>query len=591
MDGLTQEYINAVLLGSVRRPNYKLTVDLAKKIAVHADGIVPERLIFKRRPSESEKIKDYRKEIYIPKTKNPISKVLNSLGKIRRSADWAVRYDKNKVPSVLSDNTLEQYCEYNYPGFTSISNWVFTELLKRYLIDANSLVAIVPESIPSDSTEYLNPIALLFSSEQILDYEEGHYAILKSNEITSYKSANGARSYMGGVYYVLTDTYIIRYEQGLNKSLIESYNYGHNLGYLPVFNVKGLYLSYVNGGIVYESRISPMVPELDEAAREYSDLQAEVVQHIHSEKYIYTNTECAVCKGTGTAKDSAGMHSCPNCNGTGSVLSTSPYGVHIIQAQRKLEEYELPTPPIGYVQKDVEIVKIQDERVRQHIYAALAAINMEFLAEVPLAQSGIAKEVDRDELNNFVSYIAEDIVAVMDSIYKGICDLRYSVAVSDAGKRDAMLPVVNVPERFDLLSANMLMAEISAMKQNNVDPLIVRSVELDYIKKKFNADPDIGNKLEAVLDLNPLPGLSADEKMSYYAEGVIREVDYVISANIERFVRTAIERDSHFFSKTYEDKLQVLEELANAVIEENSAKAQIQSLQPVFDGQESPVGS
>ena len=587
MDELTQKYIESVIFGSVRHPNYVDTIELAKKITVHANGVVPDRLINNRRPSESEKIKDYRRQIYIPKTKNPISKVLTSLGKIRRSADWSVRYDKNKVPSILSDNTLEQYCEYDYPGFTSITNWVFTELLKQYLIDANSVVAVVPKSIPDNNTEYLNPIALIFNSEQILDYENGSYFILKSNEVSTYKSENGSRTYTGSVYYVITDTYITRYEQGKSKTLVEDYHHIHNLRYLPVFNVKGLFSQYAKGEIIYESRISPMVPELDEAAREYSDLQAEVVQHIHSEKYIYTNTECGVCRGTGTAKDDSGMRSCPNCNGSGSVLNTSPYGVHVIQSQRKHEEYELPTPPVGYVQKSVEIVKVQDERVRQHLYAALSSVNMEFLAEIPLAQSGIAKEVDRDELNNFVSYIAEDIVAIMDGVYKGICDLRYSVVIPYEAKRAELLPVINVPERFDLLSANMLMNEISSMKQNNVHPLIVRTVELDFIKKKFNADPEVGNKLEAILNLDPLPGISADEKMSLSQTGAIREIDYIISANIVRFVQIAIEQNKDFFSKSLEGKYGILEGFAAKIVEDNSAKAQLQSQ---IYGQEYPTG-
>ena len=103
---------------------------------------------------------------------------------------------------------------------------------------------------------------------------------------------------------------------------------------------------------------------LDEAAREYSDLQAEIVQHIHSEKYAYTNSECPECHGAGTVRDKDGKNvTCTKCHGTGSVLQVSPYGVHLINAA-KAGEQQLPAPPIGYIQKSADIARLQDERVR-----------------------------------------------------------------------------------------------------------------------------------------------------------------------------------------------------------------------------------
>ena len=137
-----------------------------------------------------------------------------------------------------------------------------------------------------------------------------------------------------------------------------------------------------------ESRIAGMIPSLDEAAREYSDLQAEILQHIHSEKYIFANSDCPVCNGLGkefvTTTDADGNETpvekvCHHCHGRGTVTNVSPYGEYIINAA-KFGEQNLPTPPIGYVQKNTDIAKFEDEHVRQHIYDALAAINMEFLA-------------------------------------------------------------------------------------------------------------------------------------------------------------------------------------------------------------------
>jgi hypothetical protein len=567
-------------IGSERHLNYGVTVELARRLSVHAEGETPTKLIEERRPSESEKIKAYRRKIYVPITKRPIGKVITSLSKIRRSADWNIGYGKD-TPAILGDNTLEAYCELNYPKFSSITNWVFTELLKCYLLDANGIYACAPLGLPESASEYVSPIAYFFPSKQVYAYEAGKYAVLRSSETSRYTSPQGRNVYLDGqVFYVMTDEVIAKYEQnskGAGYSL--TMEYAHGLGYLPCDKVGGLFKARTNSEIIYESRIDVMVPSLDEAAREYSDLQAEVVQHIHSEKYRYATEECAVCHGSGIGRDADGAPcTCGMCKGLGRLASSSPYGEYVISLQKKLENYQIPEVPAGYIPKDTEIVKVQDARVKDHLYSALAAVNMEFLADVPLSESGVAKEVDRDELNNFVHSIAEDIVRMMDNIYKWICDMRYLVVIPDAVKRSELLPVVNVPEQYDLLSATHIMNEIAAMRAANANPLTIAALEVDFIRKKFNSNPEASNRLGVVLELDPLLGMSADEKMTYSAENVIRRVDYVISANIVRFVNKALDEYVDFLSKTYADKMAVLEGYAQEIIKENDPAEQANKL-------------
>lgn len=85
--------------------------------------------------------------------------------------------------------------------------------------------------------------------------------------------------------------------------------------------------------------------------------------------------------------------------------------------------------------------------VDQQIYDAMSAVNMEFLAQKPLNQSGIAKEADRDESSNFVHSVAEDLVSVTDWVYYVINEYRYSGLISDRAQREAMLPAIPVPEK------------------------------------------------------------------------------------------------------------------------------------------------
>jgi len=317
----------SVFGGALKHPNYNETVDLAEKIAIHADGLTPKKLIETRRPSESEEVKNYRASIYEPVTRETVNRVIASIGKIRRSSDWSIQYRQEAIPSsVASSETLEMYCEKHYPLYTSVTNWMFSELVKRYLVDANSVVAVVPKSIPSNANEYIKPVIRMFDSKQVYWFEPEEFAVLLSGETVIRRT--GSTTMVSKVFYVLDRMNVTRYEQSGTTDYVVAWTYEHGMGVLPAFKAKGQFMVEKNNDIVYESRISPMVPSLNEAVREYSDLQAEIVQHIHSEKYAYVSQECEHCRGIG--KDSKSGARCSHCDGLGSVRSVSPYGVTLI---------------------------------------------------------------------------------------------------------------------------------------------------------------------------------------------------------------------------------------------------------------------
>ena len=559
-------------------PNKGECMALARKLAVHANGEMPDDKIMSRRPSEPEEIKNYRRQIYVPKTKQAISKVIHSLEKIRRAQDWNIAYDPESVPSAVADNeTLERYCEQNYPQHTSVTNWAFAELLKRSLIDANGIVAVVMEKLPTSKSEYCKPVARFFGCDQIVEYVEDEYIVLKSKDTTTYytKQGKGRRlNTNGAIYYIITKNEFYKYEQSGAVEFDEKQVYKHNIGKLPAWKVGGLYFARKNNDTIYESRLAGMVPDLDEAAREYSDLQAEIVQHIHSEKYAYTNTECTACKGTGHVRSEDGKQvTCSHCNGTGRVLNTSPYGIHLIDAARA-GELQVPTPPIGYIQKDTQIAQLQDTRVRNHIKDALAAVNMEFLAETPIDQSGVAKAYDANELNNFVNAIAEDLVRNIDNVYYFINEYRYGKIVPNEEKRRAMLPSVNVPMKFDIVNTTILMQELQGARQAEANPETLRVLETNYAKMQFNTSPDVAERLETVFDLDPLFGVKEENKMTMLQNGGITETAYIISCNIHAFVRRAIFEDKEFCKKDLKQKMAKLEKYADEVRQDAEKKAE-----------------
>lgn len=574
--------------GSLNHYFYKETVESEEKIRIHADGCYPKCIIEERRPNEPEEVKCYREKIWIPKTKPTFTRVYNSLQKIRRSSDWFIKYPTEQFPRIAEGETLEDYCEKKFPYFQSVTNYIFQAILREYLIDANGGVLILPMDKEVQENEFVRPFPAIVHSCYILDYVEDDYCVLENPTGCKY----GSESKTGKSYWFITKETIIQYDQVNAKgSYSVVWEYQHNLGTLPFIKWKGALVACNSCYFKYESRIAGMIPELDEAAREYSDVQAAKVLHIYPERWEFTQNECTSCKGTGKRRNSSWYPdcdpsipcdvTCDTCKGVGYV-SAGPYSKIMVRPIQGLEAggTQIPTPPAGYVEKDVEIVKVMEESVSKHLYDALAAINFEFLTESPIAQSGVAKSQDRDEAGNTANSIAEDIVAFMDQVYRVIARYRYGLLYS-IEEIETMLPVINVPEKFDLVTANDIADSLKMAKDSKINPQILNAIEIEYAHKKFSQEPEIRDMVYLTLSLDPLAGVSEEDKMSRLSNKGITQLTYIISSNIQEFVQQAIEDDPDFAEKELSDQKEVIKAMAQAILDEQSAmKTVMNGVQP-----------
>jgi len=576
--------------GSNRHYYYKESKECCDKFAPHADGVYPEELIECRRPNEPLEVKDYRKKIWKPKTKPTFTKIISSLSKIRRSSDWSIKYPEDIFSKIKEGEKLEDYCEKNFPYFGSMTTWVFSVLLKKYLTDPNACILVLPlVTAEVAETEYLKPYPFIFDSCDVIEYMDGEKAILNIPEGCTYQTRAGRGVYdnKGKSYYVVDKGVIERWDQIDNKgnyTIVSTF--AHGIGLLPVFKIGGVIGQSEGNHFLYESRIEGIIPDLDEALREYSDLQAAKVLHIFPERWEFTQNECGVCKGLGKRRNPMWYEGCGEsvlpevpCDATGchnGYIAAGPYTKMIIRPTNNALEGggTIPNPPAGYVEKDVEIVKVMELSVKQHIYDALAAINFQFLEQTPLNQSGTAKEVDKEELNNTVHAIAEDLVRVMDRNYKLTAYYRYKNLYSVADI-DKMTPAVAVPEHYDLLSSQFMQTEVDTAKKSKMNPIIINAMEIEYSGKRFMDDPEIKDRLELVLRLDPLPNVSMDEKMGMLSNSTITKETAIISDNIHEFVQRAIEEDEGFAEKELKEQKAKIIEYAKAQIAESSAAGKV----------------
>lgn len=552
--------------GQKRHAGYKKSVELYEELVVHAEGRYPTDAIEKRRPSESEKIQEYRKEIFVPIPKETVSQILTAYGKIRRSPDWVISFPENDIP-IAKGESLEDYMTKNYPLHNSVEFWAFSTLLKTYLLDAGAVVLTIPLDETIKENEYLKPIPVIYNSPDVLEYDVHSGLIILKERAHDTELENN----FYGTYTVVDTQKISRYQNTTEGPKLLG-EYMHDLGFLPAFKVPGRFFKSYKHYTLNESPIQVIAARLKEFVREYSDLQAEVVQHIHSETWQWATLSCKVCDsgGTSTGKiidKKTGKHKvCSNCNGTGSIAN-SPYTNIVVRGSKKnQQEQDAPIPPKGYITKPVDIVTIQDERCEKHIYKCLEALNMQFLMKTPANQSGYAKDVDAQELQNNVYAIAEDIVWCLDQLFYITCEYRYRITVKEADRRKTLLPEIPVPEKYDLLSTVYLLDDITKANAAKLNPAVINMMQIELVKKKFYYAPKERDFLVTVLTLDPMPGLTEDEKMIRVENGGVKEENYIISCNIYLYVRMAIEADKQFLSKSSSEQMKVLVKYAQEAV-------------------------
>lgn len=528
-----------------------------------------ERLIDLRRPSESDAIKAYRRLIYLPLTQSPCFKVYNSLRKIVKASDWKIDYSKTKVaPGVADDETLEKYCEYNYPKFNSVENWWYNYGMKHMLVDANALIYVLPEKFDIEDNEYYKPIANIIYCKDVWDYKENEHVIFKLDR--EYTFANGNQQTKGQVLGIITrfgywEARQIKQTPGFE--IVEIMLFPQEMEEPPFWKIGGVPKKVEKDYTLWQSFMAPMLPGLDAMARESSDADAEMVQHVYSTMWYFSQQDCKVCMGTGKV-NSKGKQSitCTVCNGLGN--SPKSPNRDLVLKSGSFDQEKMPTPPAGYIQKNQDIIKVFAQRLEAHEITALKSINHEFLAYSPEKQSGIAKSMDRQELTAYTYAVAyHSVENVIDDVYWYINYFRYNQIVKNEQTLEQMLPKIAIPQNYDLLTESVIEAQIKSAKESNVDPEIVDAMQIEYVSKKFPNDEALRYKMKCIKQLDPFPGKTAQEKSDMMLAKTVTVEDVVLSNYIYQFIERATIENEDFYEWEYQKKI----DLMNKYVEEKTS--------------------
>jgi len=282
----------------------------------------------------------------------------------------------------------------NIEASEEVLNWIATQELEQIFTDTvlptmlaspNSFICLVPKLVGTqlDADVVVVPLdrVIYEDSSKFLFYETEED---KANIIVLTAEYVEAYTYNG--------TFINRFDYNTPTT-----KYWFKLGGLKKLNHPSFYSSYFKGAI--DKSII--------ATRIFSDKEI-VRMRVGNPIVFMKKLPCNVCKGTDP--------SCSTCDGTGYITPAPSMGSVFY-----FEEYDLPgggkasqlDDILKYVQPPLESVEVQQKQYTLHVEEVQRSLNSFYYNH---AQSGVAKELDRENKVATTEVILFRLVGLLESI-------------------------------------------------------------------------------------------------------------------------------------------------------------------------------
>jgi hypothetical protein len=517
------EDINIILTDKKYRPDYYHEwYDVRETMFVHTRGKKPGKILTERRPNEDPEIKKYREMIYEPITKGSIQKAIDKLYRIFQNANFSIQVS-DELNAYLSTVKFNENFFYSY-----IQKFV----VPRMIEDPNGWIVWIPtgEGLTNPSIK-VDVEPLIISTEQIKYLDKNNITWLDEKEKSPIKKSNKIVN-EGLVYYTLTNVGFYKHVQYGDDRKIQFEVipvYMHNIGKVP---------GCVLGGDLtpekyFESYFSAFVPFANEAIRQYSDWQG--VMTTSAFPYREEVGETCDAKGCrdGIIYDSENEEHdmCRRCNGTGRIVSRSPFGVFIREKGNAAFSGESSSEPlIRFITPPVDIIQYSGDAWQTLLKKAEDALHLNLIDE---AQSGVAKIIDREDSFAQLTKISNNIFD--EIIYKS---LVYVEAYRNVTNPQA--PNIIKPISFSMKTEWDLMQEIINLTDRNAPVSFLIETTKDLARKRFSGNKAVSRLVEVLVSYDPIYTISAKDKISMMQSGIIEKEDVLKSLHAYKALTTIV---------------------------------------------------
>lgn len=549
----------------------------ADDMAVHIYGHNPEKILTRVRPREDPAVRDYRLQSWEPITKSTANKGLSIVGKMANPSLYGIRPQEN-----AKSKELYKYAMEDYPGFKSVVNYFFETGLQKMVADPNGVFTVRPQVVPRSDVERVQPIIKLYGSKSIWNFDFEHYLIFIRREQTE----KGLHLYF--FEYYDKDRVIEFRAYTVNSKEVhidEITNYPTNFDKIPVWELKGLVETMDNGTVMFKSFFEAAIPFWNEVVNHWSDMVGAFIQHMHplrveaSVECDYIDSNKQKCVGGVLVNPSDGTRAaCPSCGGSGvKGMLNSPHGVIRVNLDQFKNETTGNTSgisPVSFVAVPTEATAMLKEHCMELLEKGLNALNMDIVNRIGENQSGRAKVIDRGELYDFLYRISSVVFDThIHNFFYFINLYLYGVESKSTGKNvEDNMPVISKPVQFDISTAQELLTEFDAAKKGGANPSYLKVKQKQLNSKEFATDPDLRDKMNLILDLDPLPDMPVDDIIAQSGQGWVDSLDVITHCNIGQFVDRAIEENKGFMKLPRDKQQEVINGYAKELQAANKAK-------------------
>lgn len=488
-------------------------------ITRHTQKKSPGELLTKRRPSESREVYEYRIANFEHLTHGVFNRAIERLQEIITESSASVNAPQ-KLNDYISEIKIDNL---------TFWQWLNSKVVRRMIDDPNGFIVWWPKGQGLfDATLSVDIEPILLLSKNIKHFNKD-FISWKAKETNPIRLGNN-ELYQGEIYYLVDDTNYYKYVQvsagGVSRYELQIH-YPHKLGRLPIIPLGGDEISEGEGNDELHfltSYFSGAVPFANEVMKNYSDHQASVITSAHPiremESMECAHINCTSGKIKTEGKTPAQWPTCPSCKGSGFAQPVSPYGVLLRPKKKTINGEEVSRmDAMKYHTINPANLEYQEKYWRNYLADTEKALN---LLRVEDAQSGVAKEIDREGIKAMIDKIGFNFYNnIVKRSFEIIGALRFINQKIDIS--------LVLPESFKPKTESELAEELYNFIEKGAPDFIVIAAAEKFIKKRFSGDKKLLRIAEFLLIKDPLFVYTPEQKNMLIASGSADVIEAQIS--------------------------------------------------------------
>jgi len=549
-------------------PIYCKSVEFCEKIEVHSKiGEIPEELLKKRAPNQTDKEFEYIKANYKQITLPVFNDYMSTVNRMWNDGNWDIKYAEDAP--IFKEETFQEYVEKQIFIYGSIESYFKTIVATQKAIDANGVLAIKPRKNEVLENELVDPIPFIYCSESVLAFEEGEYYLFETDDKTWVEYGN-TKVKDGRVFEYYDKNNIWRIEQ-VGKKVDNKFEiylyYQHNLGQLPCFKLKGI-PTVEDGNILHQSPFLYAVDILDDVILDSTYLRASKAKCVFPYQYMigdvceFESKDGAKCIGGRILGDNQEMISCPDCGGSGLKSRISPLGTLLMRPSDKFGENDggISGAPMGYVAPSTETLEFLKTSIIEGLQSARFVLNMKKSTST-ISVSGGNKTATEDINDNkamyaFIQNISNQTFELFENVLNVIGQMRYG------DKFQA--PQITYPKTFDFRTEQDYTDEIANAIENGLPDIAIYSLIYSYINTRFSSQKETIEIFTLILAADRLALSSNDDVAIMKANNTAATWQVILHNSAISFIQELMMKDPKFLEQEMEAKISQLRDFAKA---------------------------